>query len=141
MLQYIIKRILYMIPTLIAISVVSFAIINLPPGDFVDRIVAERRTRGENVSAQEEADLRKFYGLDKPIYEQYVTWLSDILARGDFGRSFRWDLSVSSLIWERLALTLLLSISSLLFIWVVAIPIGIYSAVRKYSLNDYLFTF
>src|SRR5262245_61346529 len=123
MFQYIVRRILFMIPTLIAISIVSFAIINLPPGDFVDRMVSQRRTAGENVSAQEVADLRAFYGLNKSVPEQYVTWVSNILLRGDFGHSFRWNLPVSSLIWERMALTLLLSISSLIFIWVVAIPI------------------
>lgn len=141
MLQYIIKRILYMIPTLVAISIVSFTVINLPPGDFVDRIVSERRTAGEVVSPAEEAGLRQFYDLDVPVYQQYINWISDILLRGDFGRSFRWDLPVSDLIWERLALTLALSVSSMLFIWAVAIPIGIYSAVRKYSLGDYVATF
>jgi peptide/nickel transport system permease protein len=141
MLQYILKRLLYMIPTLIAISVVSFAIINLPPGDFVDRIVAQRRTAGETVSLQEQQDLRTFYGLNKPVTEQYFTWITNILTRGDFGRSFRWNLPVSDLIWERMALTVLLSLSSMLFIWVVAIPIGVYSAVRKYSLGDYVATF
>lgn len=140
MLQYIIKRILYMIPTLVAISIVSFTVINLPPGDFVDRMVAQRRTAGEKVSYQEEQDLRQFYGLERSLPAQYLRWVGNILTRGDFGRSFRWDLSVSSLIWERLALTLVLSLSSMIFIWVVAIPIGIYSAVRKYSFNDYLFT-
>lgn len=141
MLQYIIKRILYMIPTLVAISIVSFTVINLPPGDFVDRIVAERRTGGEVVSPDEEAGLRHFYNLNEPIHQQYLNWISDILLRGDFGRSFRWDLPVSQLIWERLALTLTLSVSSMLFIWAIAIPIGIYSAVRKYSFSDYVFTF
>lgn len=140
MLQYIIKRTLFMIPTLVAISIVSFAIINLPPGDFVDRMVAQRRTAGEAVSPQEEADLRTFYRLNKTAPQQYIDWISNILLRGDFGRSFRWDLPVSSLIWDRLALTLLLSLSSMLFIWLVAIPIGIYSAVRKYSVNDYIFS-
>jgi peptide/nickel transport system permease protein len=141
MLQYIIKRILYMIPTLVAISVVSFAVINLPPGDFVDRQVAQRRTAGENVTPQEERDLRQFYGLDKSIPEQYFTWISKIVTRGDFGRSFRWDLSVASLIWERLALTVILSTTSIVFVWLTAIPIGLYSAVYKYSFNDYFFTF
>lgn len=141
MLQYIIRRTLYMIPTLIAISIVSFAIINLPPGDFVDRIVAQRRTAGEVVSPQEQVDLRAFYGLNKSVPEQYIAWISNILLRGDFGRSFRWNLPVSDLIWERMALTLLLSLSSMFFIWSVAIPIGIYSAVRKYSTSDYVFTF
>lgn len=141
MLQFILKRTLYMLPTLVAISIVSFAIINLPPGDFVDRLVAQRRTAGEAISPQEEADLRAFYRLNKSVPEQYVEWITNIVTRGDFGHSFRWNLPVSSLIWERLALTLLLSLSSLLFIWVVAIPIGVYSAVRKYSAGDYFFTF
>jgi peptide/nickel transport system permease protein len=126
---------------LVAISIVSFTIINLPPGDFVDRIVAQRLTAGEAVTAQEAADLRAFYGLDRSVGEQYVVWVSNIFVRGDFGRSFRWDLPVRDLVWERMALTLLLSVSSLLFIWVVAIPIGIFSAVRRYSLGDYIATF
>jgi peptide/nickel transport system permease protein len=130
-----------MVPTLVAISIVSFTIINLPPGDFVDRIVAQRLTAGEVVTAQEAADLRAFYGLDRSVGEQYVVWVSNIFLRGDFGRSFRWDLPVRDLVWERMALTLLLSVSSLLFIWVVAIPIGIFSAVRRYSLGDYIATF
>lgn len=139
--QYILKRLLYMIPTLIAISIVAFAIINLPPGDFVDRIVAERRTAGESMSAQEISALRNFYNLNRSIVEQYISWITNIITEGDFGRSFRWELPVSSLIWERLALTLVLSLSSMLFIWVVAIPIGIFSAVRQYSAGDYVFTF
>ena len=141
MVRYIVKRLLLMVPTLVAISIVSFTIINLPPGDFVDRIVAQRLTAGEVVTAQEAADLRAFYGLDRSVGEQYVVWVSNIFVRGDFGRSFRWDLPVRDLVWERMALTLLLSVSSLLFIWVVAIPIGIFSAVRRYSLGDYSATF
>jgi peptide/nickel transport system permease protein len=141
MVRYIVKRLLLMVPTLVAISIVSFTIINLPPGDFVDRIVAQRLTAGEAVTAQEAADLRAFYGLDRSVGEQYVVWVSNIFVRGDFGRSFRWDLPVRDLVWERMALTLLLSVSSLLFIWVVAIPIGIFSAVRRYSLGDYIATF
>lgn len=141
MVQYIIKRLFYMIPTLVAISIVAFAIINLPPGDFVDRVVSERRQQGDIVTPEEEAGLRDFYGLDEPITTQYVQWMSDILLEGDFGDSFFWNLPVSELIWERIALTLTLSVSSLLFIWAVAIPIGIYSAVRQYSLGDYIFTF
>lgn len=141
MAQYILKRILYMIPTLFAISAVSFIIISLPPGDFVDSIVAQARYEGEYITEEEAAGMRKVYGLDKPLAEQYINWISDIILRGDFGTSFSWSLPVSTLIWERLSLTLVLSLSSLLFIWVVAIPIGVYSAVRQYSIGDYLFTF
>jgi peptide/nickel transport system permease protein len=130
-----------MIPTLLAISVVSFTIINLPPGDFVDRVVQQRRQAGEQVTIEEERGLREVYGLDQPLTTQYVNWMGDILLRGDFGMSLRYNLPVRDLIWERLALTFILSLSSLLFIWAVALPIGIYSAVRQYSLGDYVFTF
>lgn len=141
MLTYILRRLLYMIPTLLAISLVAFAVVTLPPGDFVDRLVIEARTDGEVITVGQAQALRERYGLDRPWVVQYLSWLGDIVFRGDFGTSFRWNLPVSSLIWERLTLTFVLSFSSLLFIWLVAIPIGIYSAVEKYSLGDYLFTF
>lgn len=141
MLTYILRRVLYMIPTLFAISVVAFIVITLPPGDYVDRIVVEARTQGETITEAQAHAMRERYGLDEPWSIQYLSWLGDILLRGDFGTSFRWNLPVSALIWERLALTFVLSFSSLLFIWVVAIPIGVYSAVRKYSLGDYVATF
>ena len=141
MAQYVIKRILYMIPTLIAVSIVAFIVINIPPGDFVDRLVADRLQQGESVTPEEERGLREVYGLDQPVSLQYVKWISNIVLHGDFGLSIRWQLPVSNLIWDRLGLTFLLSFSSLLFIWAVAIPIGIYSAVRQYSLGDYAFSF
>jgi peptide/nickel transport system permease protein len=141
MAQYVIKRFLYMIPTVIAISIVSFVIINLPPGDFVDRMVTERRQSGEIITAEEEAGLRQIYGLDKPLPAQYLDWVSGIVLRGEFGYSFRWNQPVEDLIWQRLSLTFLLSFTTLLFIWVVAIPIGIYSAIRQYSIGDYVVTF
>lgn len=141
MAQYILKRLLFVIPTLIAISIVSFIIINLPPGDYVDRLVAEGKNRGENMSQEQIGGLRTIYGLDKPFTEQYVRWISNIVLHGDFGDSFRWNLPVSKLIGERLALTVALSLSTLIFIWLVAIPIGILSAVRQYSRWDYFFTF
>ncbi len=141
MLPYIVKRFLFMIPTLIAISIVVFIVINLPPGDFVDRLVAQAKSSGEVVSPQEEESMRKVYGLDDPLPVQYFRWISGIVLRGDFGNSFRWKLPVNTLIWERLGLTFVLSLSSLLFIWAVAIPVGVYSAVRQYSVGDYSFTF
>ncbi|MBA3870058.1 MAG: ABC transporter permease [Anaerolineae bacterium] len=141
MAQYLLRRLLYMIPTLFAISVVVFLVINLPPGDFVDRLVAQRRGSGEVVSPSEAASMRTVYGLNDPVPVQYVRWISNILLRGDFGTSFRWQLPVNTLIWQRLALTFLLSFLSLIFIWAVAIPIAIFSAVRKYSAGDYFFTF
>jgi peptide/nickel transport system permease protein len=141
MIQYIVKRIFYMIPTLFAISVVSFIVISIPPGDFVDQLVTQARMTGEIITAEEEAGMRMQYGLGASLPEQYLRWISAIVTRGDFGISFRLNLPVSQLIWERLALTFLLSLSSMLFIWAVAIPIGIYSAVRRYSPGDYLATF
>ena len=141
MLPYVIKRFLLMIPTLIAISIVVFVVINLPPGDFVDRLVAQARGSGEVVSPQEEAGMREVYGLNDPLPTQYFRWISGIVLRGDFGTSFRWKLPVNTLIWERLGLTIVLSLSSLLFIWAIAIPVGVYSAVRQYSPGDYAFTF
>ncbi|HVU13890.1 MAG TPA: ABC transporter permease [Phototrophicaceae bacterium] len=141
MFPYIVKRILYMIPTLIAISVVVFIVINLPPGDFVDRLVAQEKASGEIVTQQQIDGMRQVYGLNDPLPVQYVRWISGIVLRGDFGTSFKWQLPVSQLIWDRLALTFVLSLASLLLIWLLAIPIGVFSAVRQYSSGDYLFTF
>src|SRR3954447_25323708 len=100
MAQYLLRRILYMIPTLFAISVVVFIVINLPPGDFVDRLVAQRRGAGEVVSPTEAASMRTVYGLNDPLPVQYVRWISNILLHGDFGTSFRWQLPVNTLIWQ-----------------------------------------
>lgn len=97
--------------------------------------------QGETITEAQAHAMRERYGLDESWFVQYLSWLGDILLRGDFGTSFRWNLPVSALIWERLALTFVLSLSSLLFIWIVAIPIGVYSAVNKYSLGDYIATF
>ena len=130
-----------MIPTIFAISIVSFIIISIPPGDFVDALVAQARYDGDIIDEEEEAGLRELYGLNKPLYRQYLDWVKDIILHGDFGTSFSWSLPVSSLIWERLGLTLTVSLSSLIFIWFVSIPIGVYSAVQQYSPGDYIFTF
>lgn len=141
MANYILRRILYMIPTLFAISVVAFIIINLPPGDYVDRLVIEAKNRGESMTPDAIAGLRELYGLNKPIVEQYLMWISNIVLHGDFGISYKWNLPVATLLGERLGLTVALSLATLLFIWTLAIPIGILSAVRQYSVWDYLFTF
>ena len=141
MLQYVFKRILYMIPTLIFISMISFFIIQLPPGDYVTTLAATFASQGEAVDHATVEQLRQTYGLDRPIYYQYLLWISKIVFRGDFGQSFDWGSPVSDLIWGRLGLTLIISISSLLFIWAIALPIGVYSAVKKYSIGDYIATF
>ena len=141
MLTYIIRRTVYMIPTLIAISMVTFIIIQLPPGDYLTTVVAQMSAEGATIDEATLAALKQRYGLGEPIYVQYWKWITGILLRGDFGQSFEYGQPVSSLIWSRLGLTFILSLSTLVFIWAVAIPIGIYSAVRKYSLGDYVATF
>lgn len=140
MLQFILRRLVFLIPTLIAISLVMFIIIQLPPGDYLTTLVAAMASQGENVDQAALVALKERYGLGQPIYVQYWKWISSIILHGDFGRSFAYNLPVSSLIWERLALTMVLSICSLLFVWIVAFPVGVYSAVRQYSIGDYVAT-
>jgi len=140
-LPFIGRRVLMVLPSLIGISIVAFVIIALPPGDFVDRLVLEAMKQGDQLTDAEIAALRTVYHLDRSLLEQYVRWAGNILLRGDLGTSFQWDMPVADLIGERLGLTALLSTATLIFIWTVAIPVGIYSAVRKYSLGDYVATF
>ena len=141
MLPFIGRRMLMVIPSLLGISVVAFVIIALPPGDYVDRLVLEAMQEGEYLTDAEIADLRTYYHVDQSLTKQYLRWVANILLRGDLGTSFRWEMPVADLIGERLGLTALLSTATLVFIWTVAIPVGIYSAVRKYSLGDYVATF
>ncbi len=141
MFQFLLRRLLYMIPTLIAISIVAFVIIQLPPGDFLTTMVASMAAQGEDVDSTALQALKDQYGLGQPVHVQYLKWMQGILLRGDFGDSFGWNKAVSDLVWSRLALTFVLSLASLLFVWVVAFPIGIYSAVKQYSVGDYVATF
>jgi peptide/nickel transport system permease protein len=141
MIKYIIKRILYMIPTVIGISILTFFIIQLPPGDFLTSKIAGMMEQGETIDVATLETLKNRYGLDQPIIVQYWKWISGIIFRGDFGQSFEWNRPVTDLIWGRLGLTFALSFITLIFIWLLAFPIGIYSAVKKYSLGDYVFTF
>jgi peptide/nickel transport system permease protein len=140
MLAFVGRRLLYMIPTLIAISIVSFILIQLPPGDFVTSLAAQMSQMGDTIDPNTLALLRQQYGLDEPIWVQYWIWISNILFEGDFGRSFDWDAPVSDLLWNRLGLTFVLAFTALVVTWIVSFPIGIYSAVRKYSVGDYLAT-
>ena len=141
MLTYVLKRVLFMIPTLIAVSIVAFVLIQLPPGDFVTTLAAQMSQMGDTIDPTTLAMLREQYGLNEPVWKQYFIWISNILLHGDFGRSFDWGVPVSELIWDRLGLTLVLSMTALIFTWVVALPIGIYSAVKKYSVGDYMASF
>ena len=137
---FILKRVLYMVPTLILISIVSFAIINLPPGDYLTSYVAQLQQTGEVVDEARIAALRHRYGLDLPVYQRYFRWMNGVV-RGDFGESFEWNRPVSEIIWGRLGLTVLISLTTLIFTWVVAFAIGVYSATHQYSPGDYLATF
>ncbi|MFO7169905.1 MAG: ABC transporter permease [Chloroflexota bacterium] len=141
MLQYILRRVLLMIPTLFVISLISFAIIQLPPGDFLSSYVAQLRAQGENIDAAQIAILEEQYGLNQPIYVQYWKWMRGILLRGDWGRSFEWNKPVSELIWDRLGVTMLISVLTILLSWAIAIPAGVYAATHQYSFLDYLMSF
>jgi peptide/nickel transport system permease protein len=141
MAKFIGRRILYMIPTLFAISIVSFIIIQLPPGDFLTTLVAQLSSQGESVNQEALNALRSQYGLGEPVYIQYLLWMRNILFHGDFGDSFEYNRPVRDLIGSRLAWTIGISLGSLLITWLVAFPVGIYSAVRKYTIGDYILTF
>ncbi len=140
MFSLIVKRILWMIPTLLAISIISFVIIQLPPGDYLTAYISALGETGETVDADLVEALRNRYNLDEPIYVQYIRWMKGLL-KGDLGMSFEWNKPVKDLIFQRLLLTVTISIATLLFVYATAIPIGIYSAVNQYSWGDYTFTF
>jgi peptide/nickel transport system permease protein len=140
MLRYIGRRCLYMVPTLFAISVVAFLIIQLPPGDYLTTYISRLENEGQQVDPAVLEGLRERYGLGDPIYVQYLKWISNILLYGDFGHSFEYGRSVSSLIVDRLPWSIGLTLFALGFVWLVAFPIGVYSAVKQYSIGDYLAT-
>ncbi len=139
MLRFIIRRSLYMIVTLFAVSIVSFIVIQLPPGDYLTAYVANLASSGETVEREVIEALNQRYGLDQPIYVQYFKWVGGVL-QGNFGQSFEWKQPVENIIWGRMNMTLLITASALMFTWFIAFPIGIYSAVRQYSLGDYIAT-
>lgn len=139
MLAFIVQRCLLAILTMWVISVLSFVIIQLPPGDFVTTYIAMLSASGSSVSASEAESLRELYGLNQPFYVQYAKWMGRIVA-GDFGVSMEWNRPVTEVIGDRLWLTMLISFAALILTWGLALPIGIYSAVRQYSIGDYFFT-
>lgn len=141
MIAFIIRRIGYMFVTVAAISVMTFVIIHLPPGDFVEAMVAELSLQGADLDQAAVEALRERYGLDQPIYVQYWKWISAIVFHGDFGYSLEWRRPVVDLLWNRLGLTFLLAFVTLLFVWAVSLPIGVYTAVRRRSVGDYIATF
>jgi peptide/nickel transport system permease protein len=151
MLRYVVQRLFVMIPTLLVISFLIFAIIQAPPGDFLESMIAEQQSRGENVNQDKIEFLRHTYGLDQPFYLQYLHWMfgnwdgfkyqNGGLIFGDLGYSFEHNLPVTDVIGDALSLTVLISIASILFVWVVSFPIAVYSATHQYGFFDYLFTF
>lgn len=170
MFQLIVNRLIWTVPTLLLISIVSFTIIQLPPGDYLTSYISALEESGRTVEEERVAALRLRYNLDQPFYVQYLSWLNNLLPFGferqpggdylwvknkdgsrsfnwptfkspDLGMSFEWNKPVTDLISERFLLTTAISVATLLFTWAMAIPIGIYSAVRQYSVGDYIFSF
>ncbi len=140
MLSFVIRRVLYMIPTVFLISIVAFLIISLPPGDYLTTLVAQMKAQGMEVDKGQLAALQQRYGLGEPVYVQYLKWISAIFMHLDFGQSFQHNQPVADLLAQRLPLTVLMAVTTLVFTWIVAFPVGLYSAVRQYSVSDYLFT-
>jgi peptide/nickel transport system permease protein len=139
MLSYIVHRILIMIPTLIAISIVIFTIINLPPGDYFSTYIAELQSSGEAADLAKINFLKAQYGFDRPLWEQYIFWAGGLL-HGDMGYSFAYNLPVNQVVGDRLLMTFIVSLSTILFTYIVAFPIGVYSATHQYSWSDHALT-
>jgi peptide/nickel transport system permease protein len=140
MLTYIGRRLALGLFTVWAVSVLSFVIIQLPQGDYVTTHLAELAADGNSSSTFEAARLRAEYGLDQPMFVQYFRWIGQVV-QGDFGMSFDWNRPVADVIGDRLVLSMVVSIAAIIFTWAVALPIGVYSAVRRYSVGDHVFTF
>lgn len=138
MLAYILRRILIMIPTLFLISIISFIALQLPPGDYLTSYAATLSTTGESIDQEAIESLRIRYGLGEPVYMQYFKWINGIITRGDWGQSMEWQRPVKDLIGEALGLTVVLAVFSLLISWLIAIPMGVYSATHQYSIPDYV---
>jgi peptide/nickel transport system permease protein len=139
MLHFLARRLFLGILTCLFISAATFAIIHLPPGDYVSSYVAQMTASGSSMTQAEADALRHQYDLDQPMVVQYGKWMAQV-AQGNFGMSMEWHRSVFAVIGDRLTLTIILSVAAVLLAWVLALPIGIYSAVRQHSMGDYIFT-
>ncbi len=139
MFSYILRRLIFMIPTVIVISIISFIVIELPPGDFLTSYIVQLESQGAQVTDEQVQSLKQRYGLGMPLYQRYFKWTWGIL-HGNFGMSWNWNQPVIELVMERLPLTIVISLSTLVFSYIVAIPIGTYSAVKQYTIGDYFFT-
>lgn len=137
MITYIIRRLLVFVPMLLAISIITFVIIQLPPGSFLEqKIVALQQTSGDASAMVQVEYLRQRYGLDKPMPVQYLLWIKGIVTRGDFGQSFAYDKEVNDVIWSYVGFTILISATSLALVYALAIPLGCLAAVKKYKWQD-----
>ena len=137
--SYLIRRLIYMVILLLLLSIFVFIIIQLPPGDYLSFLIESMRESGVLMEVEQMRALEQQYGLDLPVYLQYFKWMSNLL-QGDMGRSFQWNEPVTKLIGERLALTVSITLLTLVLTYLIAIPIGIYSATHQYSVTDYGFT-
>jgi peptide/nickel transport system permease protein len=140
MLAYLFRRVMLAVLTTWAVSVLAYVVIELPPGDYITSYIAQMSSSGSFVSAEEADALRQQYGLDQPLYVQYLRWMGMVL-QGNFGMALEYSRPVSEVIGDRLWLTMVVSVGAIIFTWLVALPIGIYSAVRQYSVGDYVATF
>ena len=140
MLSFLVRRMAYAVLTVVLVSIIGFVIINLPPGSYLEVYIAELRAQGTEATQDQIEQIQRRYRLGDPMYVQYWNWISGFV-RGDFGRSFQYDRPVSQLIGQRLLLTFLMALCTIVFTWVVAIPIGVYSATHQYTKGDNFFTF
>ena len=140
MANYIIRRLALAASTIAAISILSFVVISLPEGDYVDRYIEELLEEGTSLSLAEAQNLREYYGLDQPIIVQYWKWVTKII-KLEFGQSFREHRPIKSILADRIVTTIALTSFTAMLTWIFAIPIGIYSAIRHNSIGDYTFTF
>ena len=141
LINYVLKRLTQIIPLLFVISILSFTIIQLPPGDYVTTYVNQLRQSGVILTDEQINALIRQYGLHRTLPEQYMIWIRNIVLNGDFGVSFMWNRPVSELLSETIGNTFMISFLTLIFVWIIGIPIGIFSAIRQYSIPDYIFSF
>jgi peptide/nickel transport system permease protein len=139
MLNFILRRLLYMVVTLFFISIIAFILIELPPGSYLEAELTRLRQLGGNMSQDQIDSIIKRYGLNDPAHVKYWKWISGVV-RGDFGQSFEFKQPVGSLIWGRLGFSMMLSLCSIVFAWTISIPLGVYSATHRYTIPDYLIT-
>ena len=141
MLGFVTRRLVMMLPLLILVSIISFTIMQLPPGSYIDSYIATMQSGTVRIEQYEIDQIIERYGLNQPAYVQYFKWMTGIFTKGDFGRSFQWNRPVGAILRERLPMTIVLSFSTMVFVWIIAVPIGIYSATHQYSVFDYIWTF